>query len=451
MKKISFISIFIFGLIYFPLFIKADAGPVYFSRSGAIYSGEETNVVMNYEKVIFNNFRIEEMKYYDRVFPQFAVDVSADFILENTGDQAEDMVVYFPIYPSIKEMKFEGVFNIKIFVDDKIVNYQKEYDKILFNVLFEPKKETKIRVEYSNLESFYSGFSYILYSGAGWKDKIKYGEFIIEFKYPPTKCNIYFGDYYGGSGGPLENSNYKIEGNKLVSILEDFEPTSGKNITFSMVYPDFWQEYLEAKKDVEENPLSYEKHLELAKIYYLFEKGKKVSSDPDCPGEKLYFEEIEKLLEIKYPEDNKPLEYYIEASDYYTDNWHLEFEGKGDFVINDLIRLAQVREELINDQNIVKNASTTELIEKINLALEENKNDNQIQEDQNDIVEVNKKEESFEESEQQIDKNIDQQTKKESDLRNEIKLIGLILIIIIFVVIIAIILFVKIKFMKKIN
>ncbi len=213
MKKILIIIIF----FILPLYVKADMGPRTLNKGGTIYGIENTEVEMSYEKVVFSNLRTK--KIYDYLeHKEPVIDVSAQFIMYNSGNKAEKMKIFFPFYFNDREeFNFvDEVFNIEVFVEGKKVNYTKDLKKqeVLFDVVFEPKTKTNITIKYSNFLSpeywsAYYDIGYILHTGALWKNSIGEGEIIFEFPYSIEEQK----DFFYSKGKIKSPPNKKVPSN----------------------------------------------------------------------------------------------------------------------------------------------------------------------------------------------------------------------------------------------
>lgn len=355
-----------FTLFMIPVCVLADAAPMTLNKGGAIYGIENTEVEMSYEKVIFSNLRTEGLN------SEPIYDVSAEFVMYNTGNDIEKIKVFFPFYFNENDYGYDfefdkGVSDIEVFADSKMIDYIKDGEKeeILFDVVFYPKSKKKLVIKYENTFSpeywsTYYDIGYILHTGALWKNSIGEGEIIFEFPYSIENQARFFYEK-GQTDMPLNKDctygKYCYLDNKVIYKFKDFEPTKDDDILYQIFNPDAWQKFLKLKKKIADGPNNYEVHMEMAELYnYSFKDF-----------EKEYFEEIDKALNIKYPQKN--LEYYEEAGKYYSKEWSFFPNSKDYNFYYALDKIVEIRDDLYKISDVGSINARNELIDKIDFGL----------------------------------------------------------------------------------
>lgn len=355
-----------FTLFIIPVCVLADAAPMTLNKGGAIYGIENTEVEMSYEKVTFLNLRTEGLN------SEPIYDVNAEFVMYNTGNDIEKIKVFFPFYFNENDYGYDfefdkGVSNIEVFVDGKMIDYTRDSEKeeVLFDVTFYPKSKKNLIIKYENTFSpeywsTYYDIGYILHTGALWKNSIGEGEIIFEFPYSIENQEKFF--YEKGQTDMPPNKDcaygkYCYVDNKVIYKFKDFEPTKDDDILYQIFNPDAWQKFLKLIKKIADEPNNYEVHMEMAELY----------NYPFKNFEKEYFEEIDKALNIKYPQKN--LEYYEEAGKYYSKGWSFFPDGKDYNFYYALDKIVAIRDDLYNLNNNDDISAKNELIDKIDFGL----------------------------------------------------------------------------------
>jgi hypothetical protein len=156
-----------------------------------------------------------------------------------------------------------------------------------FNVSFPPGEDIHIQVTYildGTGEYPYVAYSYILHTGAGWKDTIGSADLIVRLPYEANTFNVIFDEQIGWSqttmGGVLAGKEIKWH-------FEDLEPEQSDDLQLSLVNPAVWQNVLKERSNVQTNPNDGEAWGRLGKLYkeiFFFRKGFR----HDAGGEQLY-------------------------------------------------------------------------------------------------------------------------------------------------------------------
>lgn len=236
--------------------------------------------------------------------------VTADFTMQNLGNESERLAVRFPIainngydnsYPEISNIAIQVNGNgVGFRRSDYEANFEMFGGDIIpwaeFDVTFPVGKNVAIRVAYDLKGTGYRTdpytiFSYTLETGAGWKDTIGSADIILRLPYPASTQNVLLG--YADSP-PADGATF--QDNEVRWHLEDFEPGQGgqlRELEFDLVTPAVWQTVVIELNNVTKNPNDGEAWGRLAKAYKtamiaskLFSPGTLLRSDPG--GEELY-------------------------------------------------------------------------------------------------------------------------------------------------------------------
>jgi hypothetical protein len=117
-------------------------------------------------------------------------------------------------------------------------------------VTFPVGKDVHIRVTYTQSPRGLrpSGdFTYILQTGAGWKDTIGDGTVTLKLPYPVSFENA-------GVVSWQDGYDYQVSGDQITWHFTDLKPTALKNISICVVEPDIWAATQDARQAVEQSP-----------------------------------------------------------------------------------------------------------------------------------------------------------------------------------------------------
>jgi len=250
---------------------------------------EQTQVQMIAETVIIDVRSIQPKPQPYLVSDVCNAKVTASFTMRNQGSVEETMQARFPLRdPSGMGdgyFNFPEIQNLSVKVDGKPVRTQKietpnpnnEEDPPVtwaaFDVIFPPGKDVMVDVIYYQEPSGYmpfATFTYILETGAGWKDAIGKADIIVRLPYDVTPENVL------NTGYPQTTAMGQLVGNEIRWHFENLEPTHESNIRASIVVPNAWQLILSLLRNVQENPKNGYTWGELAKAYkyiLLYPKG----------------------------------------------------------------------------------------------------------------------------------------------------------------------------------
>jgi hypothetical protein len=280
LKIVAFVFL-VLMILGMPLPVQADVAPPEQSPgSNPVPGSEITQVQMVSEEVLLVIKSVSKgTAYYANSRVQ--ADVSAHFDMKNQGKSDESMQARFPLmnpsgmgdgfgnYPTIMSLKVkvdgEAVPTTKISVPNP---YDSSYPDILwagFDVSFPVGKAVSIDVTYTLDATGYlpfASFSYILETGAGWKDSIGSADITVRLPYEANNQNV-----LEGTGWSSTSPDWKYEGNDIHWHLENLEPQKGQNIEVSIVAPYAWQTVLDARQAVEKEPKNGDRWGALARAY----------------------------------------------------------------------------------------------------------------------------------------------------------------------------------------
>jgi hypothetical protein len=190
--------------------------------------------------------------------------VTANFTMLNHGQVDETMQVRFPLtnprgwgdgwgeYPEIED--------IRVWVDGSPVSTSEvtspsprgDDDPPIvwagFDVTFPAGEQVEIEVRYSQRATGYhpqSVFTYILETGAGWKDAIGSGEMIVRVPYTASHENVLVQHSSGGM---------RFAGADARWSFEDLEPSGEDNLRVTIIEPGYWLAVIGAQGIVDNNP-----------------------------------------------------------------------------------------------------------------------------------------------------------------------------------------------------
>ncbi len=261
----------------YPHSVQADIAPPKAPAGSNIDSGEEsTNVQMVAETV---TIEIPSTSKHETG----QATVTAVFQMRNLGDIEERMDVRFPLCGADSEFSetldmqgyyyvFPPVENFKVWVDGSSPPITTTYESLSrgggeerldfpcwanFPVIFPPEKEVTIKVQYIQVAGYgeiYHGtvnfvtLSYVLFTGAGWKDTIGSADITAYFPVEVENLNVY-----------KEPREATVSGKKIHWHFEDFEPDpkseSGPGrVEITFLQPKYWYKVEETRAKVQVEP-----------------------------------------------------------------------------------------------------------------------------------------------------------------------------------------------------
>ncbi len=251
---------------------KADAAPGPDPTISGIgpYQPRKTKVQMLSETVlidVYTNGLTNPWKAREQI------SVNASFTMQNQGEEDEKMQVVFPLtnldgymdgsYDIITETFVAKVNGQSVPITQMTtppdLTYSpkigesispsegKFYENVLwaaFDATFPVHEKVILEVEYKMQESsVFTGIEYILETGAGWYGNILSADIILRFPYPATEEIV-----------RSANSGYIFSGNEMRWKMENFEPTRKDNLHIHVVNMSDWQQVLELRSRLEQNP-----------------------------------------------------------------------------------------------------------------------------------------------------------------------------------------------------
>ncbi|HYP20737.1 MAG TPA: hypothetical protein VEY08_11740 [Chloroflexia bacterium] len=207
-------------------------------------------------------------------------EVSCEFIMLNTSDTAEQMQVRFPLadpsgqgsgfgqYPEVRD--FQASVDGKVVATGIITTenpLRTETAPIrwaTFDATFPPGEEVRIGVRYTtdgtgNLPA--QQFTYILETGAGWKDTIGSADLSVRLPYTATSENVlHYSERQTTPGG-------RFDGNFIRWHWDDLEPARESNLEVTVLAPATWEAVLEARDAAEASPMDPQVWVSLAAAY----------------------------------------------------------------------------------------------------------------------------------------------------------------------------------------
>lgn len=264
--------------------------------SGPVPENEQTQVRMVSEHVVL---RIEDPVGHN---PGYA-DVTADFVMRNLGTEAETLAVRFPLDATASgyglcgipvEYDYDSIRQVAVTVDGvpQPVTYTRttfqteaqptpgprvdvvsEVEPTLaiititrncwatFTATFPPQTDVALSVRYQTepqIEGSSAEYSYILETGAAWKDTIGSGEIEVVFPYNLTSEN------YHGCRAPEDCT---VEGRTVRMTFTDLEPAYGSNVYVWALPPNVWRRLHAEREWVAVHPNDGEAWGRLARAY----------------------------------------------------------------------------------------------------------------------------------------------------------------------------------------
>ena len=263
----------IFTLLLLPSTVHADmAPPAQPPGANPVPGSEGTQVRMLAETVMIDVQLEAPSSSLGRAH------VTADFTMHNTGSEVETMAARFPISASDGYYNYPELTDLNVKVDGKNVQTRRiqgedpyygsgQVPWAEFEVTFPPGQDIQVRVSYSvdgSGEYPYIAFTYLLSTGAGWKDTIGSADLIVRFPYEANTQNVILDTHTGWS---LTTTGGSFSGKEIRWHFDDLEPTREDNFEISLVMPSAWKKVLNERENVTNNPSDGEAWGRLGKIY----------------------------------------------------------------------------------------------------------------------------------------------------------------------------------------
>ncbi len=253
-------------LFAFPPTASADVGlPPAHPGSSVTPKDTRTNVQMVSETV---DIIIEEDPYQ-------AV-VSAEFQMRNNSSLEETIEVWFPLGERQMYGKELTIIQVEDFharvngIDQEIIIEDVDEWELVWAhwpVVFPANTGVEIEVSYTLSPaalpppSWYSQFSYLLETGAGWSGNIERAVISVELPFPLDGLDRLLAN---GSPVIIQPEGYFKNEAQIYWVFTDFEPTSAENIDVRMLDPEIWRELLSYQEILVSDPASWENHYQLA-------------------------------------------------------------------------------------------------------------------------------------------------------------------------------------------
>jgi hypothetical protein len=260
--------------------VHADMAPPPAPGLGGLrpFQYQATEVQMIYERV---EMTLNPLPDSGDAIVEEKVDVSAWFVLHNTGTKDEEMRAAFPLdslnfcgqnenAPSSMGVgsSFVVPSTFKVASDGKELQTQiTEIEGIecvswaTFDIKFPANKDILVKVDYS-MQTQGVGhdliLEYILETGSGWKGPIKQAYIVFRFPYLVTSGNV---------NSKQTTSGYQSLYNEIFWSYRDIEPTPEDNIIVSFFEPNAWMKIKASENQVELNPMDLDTWLNLFDEY----------------------------------------------------------------------------------------------------------------------------------------------------------------------------------------
>lgn len=205
--------------------------------------------------------------------------VTADFTMRNLGSETESMAARFPVGASDGRFNIPEITDFKVRVNGNSVSTRQiegedpylSADSVPwaeFDVIFPPGEDVGIIVTYTIKATGYypfSYFTYILSTGAGWKDTIGSADIIVRFPYEVSPQNVIINP--ADMGWSESTPGAALTGNEIRWRYNELEPTPANNIRISFVSPEAWKKVLTERDNINQNPNDGEAWGRLGKNY----------------------------------------------------------------------------------------------------------------------------------------------------------------------------------------
>ena len=236
-------------------------------------------------------------------YPGGQATVTANFVMKNLGDETERMQVRFPMNHAEYNLDYElankaefceytpapSLDEFMVWVNGTKMNAQIKSETMedfarspdengnqvnitvpcwaYFWVTFPPQEEVDVKISYTvpgyNYVGFgyegYGGgkvqFTYVLGTGAGWKDSIGEVDIVARLPYDASEWNV----------AGCEPDDCVMAGKEVSWHYEDLEPKG--NVSLQIVRPNLWMRVLNEKENIQKNPKDGEAWGRLGKAY----------------------------------------------------------------------------------------------------------------------------------------------------------------------------------------
>ncbi|RPJ28207.1 MAG: hypothetical protein EHM33_05275 [Chloroflexi bacterium] len=278
--KIALVVLILLNLLIPPQSAHADMAPPPAPGLGGLrpLQYQHTEVQMVYERVEMN---LNSIPTGDDYIIEDKVDVTAWFVLHNTGSREEAMKAAFPLNsltfcdedhnaPRSFGTSSSSIIpeSFKVIADG--VELQTEITEVegidcvswaTFDIKFPVNKDVLVRVDYS-MQTQGIGhdliLEYILETGAGWKGPIKQAYIVFRFPYLVTSGNV---------DSTQTTSGYQSLYNEIFWSYQNLEPTPNDNIIVAFFEPRAWMNIKAMEDQVAKTPTDIDTWLKLFDEY----------------------------------------------------------------------------------------------------------------------------------------------------------------------------------------
>lgn len=278
--KIALVILLFLSLLIPPQSAHADVAPPPAPGLGGLrpLQYQSTEVQMVYERV---EMTLNSLPTEDDYMIEDKIDVTAWFVLRNTGSKDEEMKAAFPLGsltfcaqdysdPRTFGISFSFVIPGSFKVASDGVELQTEITEIegidcvswaTFDVKFPVNKDVLVKVDYS-MRTQGRGhdliLEYILETGAGWKGPIKQAYIVFRFPYLATSGNI---------DSTETTPGYQSLYNEIFWSYQNLEPTPNDNIIVAFFEPRAWMNIKAMEDQVSKTPMDIDTWLKLFDEY----------------------------------------------------------------------------------------------------------------------------------------------------------------------------------------
>ncbi len=204
--------------------------------------------------------------------------VTADFTMHNTGAVGEHMAVRFPIAADDGWGQVKEISDLRVHVEGQLVATRRvtgpdpsiwssrQVPWAEFDVAFPSQQDLDIQVQYTlqgGGEFPFSRLTYILATGAGWKDTIGSADMIVQLPYEANIENVLLSSPGIFTGTTLGGS---LEGNRVLWHFSNLEPTAQDNFEVNLVAPQAWKQLLAEQSNVAQHPTDGESWGRIGKL-----------------------------------------------------------------------------------------------------------------------------------------------------------------------------------------
>ena len=190
--------------------------------------------------------------------------ITATFQMVNTGAQAEQLSVRFPLanpsgagdgffnYPQVSNLKVTVDGSEREWTTTETANPLGGQNPPLpwatFDVSFPPGQPVVISVRYDTVSTGFppeARFNYVLETGAGWQGPIGQGDILLRLPYEANQENVLLGAGQTTPGGIFA-------GNEVRWHFENLEPSSKDNWQATIIDPVTWKELLDLRQQTQQ-------------------------------------------------------------------------------------------------------------------------------------------------------------------------------------------------------